>query len=76
MDIKELRKQVGLRIKVRRVELEMYQSDLAKCVGMRQPQISEIERGDRPMRVEQLMGFAKALKCTASLLLGERQVAA
>jgi transcriptional regulator with XRE-family HTH domain len=38
---------------------------------MKQAQLSEIERGMRPLRVDQLMMIAQVLKCSASHLLGE-----
>ena len=67
----EFRERVGHRIKVRRVDMKMQQKELAAAVGMRQSQLSEIERGIRPLRVDQLMAFAKVLQCPASHLLDE-----
>jgi transcriptional regulator with XRE-family HTH domain len=66
-----MRERVGHRIKVRRVDMKMQQGELAEGIGMKQAQLSEIERGMRPLRVDQLMMIAQVLKCSASHLLGE-----
>jgi transcriptional regulator with XRE-family HTH domain len=67
----EIRKRLGHRIKVRRVEKDLNQAELAAKVGMLQTQLSDIERGVRPLYVDQLITLAEALDCPASYLLGE-----
>lgn len=65
------RKQVGHRIKVRRVDLDMQQKELGALVGVPQSQISEWEIGRRALKIEQAMELAKALKTTVGYLAGE-----
>ena len=67
----KMRKRLGHRIKVRRVDMEMQQGELAEAIDMKQPQLSQIERGIRSLRVEQLMMIAKVLRCPVSHLLDE-----
>lgn len=69
--IDDFREIVGHRIRVRRVDMKMKQCELAEAVDMPQSQLSEIERGIKSLRVDQLMLVAYILKCTASYLLGE-----
>ncbi len=64
---------MGHRIKVCRVDRELNQGELAERIGMKQAQLSEIERGIRSLRVEQLVAIAEALDCSAADLLGEEQ---
>ena len=73
MDVQEVRKRIGHRIKVRRVELELRQEDLGKLIGVPQTQISEWEIGRRAMRIEQAMAIARALRTTVAYLVGEEQ---
>ena len=51
--------------------MEMQQGELAEAIGMKQSQLSEIERGIRSLRVEQLMVIVKVLRCSVSHLLDE-----
>lgn len=71
MDVQEIRKRVGHRIKVRRVDKDMDQGELAAKIGMTQAQLSGVENGKRPIRVDQLFAIAEVLDCSASYLLGE-----
>ncbi len=73
LDRTKIRKRVGHRIKVMRVDRNLKQEELAALINMRAPQLSEIERGIRSLRVDQLMEIAQALKCSASYLLGEEK---
>lgn len=70
-DTHKIRKGVGHRIKVRRVELDLQQKDLGALVGVPQSQISEWEIGRRALKIEQAMALAKALKTTVAYLAGE-----
>ena len=63
------RKKLGLRIKVRRTELEMNQSDLADAINMKQQQLGRIERGTASLKVEQFVAIAKALQYEPTRLL-------
>jgi transcriptional regulator with XRE-family HTH domain len=71
MNTEAVRKQVGHRIKVRRVVLDLQQKELGALVGVPQSQISEWEIGRRALKIEQAMEIAKALKTTVGYLVGE-----
>jgi transcriptional regulator with XRE-family HTH domain len=63
MDIKELRQRRGLS-----------QLDLARLVGMKQPIVSDYERGVRNVRLMSAANadkFCRALNCSLSELLGD-----
>lgn len=72
MDVAAIRKQIGHRIKVRRVELDMKQEELGQCLGVPQSQISEWEIGRRALRIEQAVALAQALETTVGRLVGEK----
>jgi len=71
MNPEEIRKQVGHRIRVRRVEIGLNQQGLGQLVGVPQPLISDWERGQRPLHIEDAMALAKALQTTVAYLVGE-----
>lgn len=71
MDVAAIRKQIGHRIKVRRVELDMKQEELGLRLGVPQSQISEWEIGRRALRIEQAIALAQALETTVGRLVGE-----
>lgn len=71
MDVAVIRKQIGHRIKVRRVELDMKQEELGLRLGVPQSQISEWEIGRRALRIEQAVALAQALDTTVGRLVGE-----
>ncbi len=75
-DTQETRKRIGHRIKVRRVELYLKQSELGDLLGVTQAHISEWEIGRRALRVEQALELAKALKTTVGYLVGESKTRA
>ena len=62
---------VGRRIKARRVAEKLSQSDLSRLVGLPQSQFSDIERGKRSLRVDQLRAIAIMLQVSMAYLLGE-----
>ena len=72
-DIQTTRKKIGHRIKVRRVELGLNQSELGDIMNLAQAQISEWEIGRRALRIEQAMELARALKTTVGYLVGESE---
>ena len=63
------RKQLGMRIKLRRIASEVDQKDLAAKIGMKAPQLSAIEKGRLAIRVDQLYQIADVLKCKPGELL-------
>ena len=67
----EIRRQVGSRIRVRRVEVGLSQQELADAVGADQTQVSAWENGRRVLRIEDAMAIAKVLECKVSHLTGE-----
>ena len=71
MDVAAIRKQIGHRIKVRRVELDMKQEELGLRLGVPQSQISEWEIRRRALRIEQAVALAQALETTVGRLVGE-----
>jgi transcriptional regulator with XRE-family HTH domain len=71
MNTEAVRKQIGHRIKVRRVDLDLQQKELGALVGVPQSQISEWEIGRRALKIEQAMELAKALKTSVGYLAGE-----
>jgi transcriptional regulator with XRE-family HTH domain len=71
MNVEEFRKAVGHRLKVRRTELGLNQTELAERIGLTQAHISQWEAGTRAMRIEQAIVLAKALNITLSVFLGE-----
>jgi len=76
MNNEDLKKQLGHRIKVRRVDCRLKQEELADRIGMKQGQLSQVERGLLGLSVSQLVAIARVLDCQASdLLEEERKVA-
>ena len=73
-DTQAIRQQVGHRIKVRRVDLNLKQEALGALIGVTQVQISDWEAGRRALRIEQAIQLAQALKTTVGYLVGEREM--
>ena len=71
VDVEKIRKEVGKRIKIRRIELDINQRELAKILGICQTHVSEWEAGRRPIRVEHIIQLTHVLKMTSAQLLGE-----
>lgn len=62
---------VGLRIKVRRQELGLTQSELAKKMGYSgKSAISKVEVNDEDMSMARVKKFAEALDCSVAYLMG------
>ena len=62
---------IGNRIKMRREELGMSQSELARKVGYTsRTTINKIERDGRGISQDKIVAIAKALKTTPSYLMG------
>lgn len=62
---------MGHRIRVRRVDLGLQQSELAEKLGITQAHLSYLEQGKRLINLELLEKIAQILKCSMSDLLGE-----
>jgi transcriptional regulator with XRE-family HTH domain len=62
---------VGARIRTLRQERDLTQTDMAKLLGTKQTAVSEVERGNRGLTVQQLVKLARALKTSPNELLGE-----
>ena len=67
MDAKEL----GKKIKIARIELDMNQTDLANKIGAKQKSISRYENGISMPSLETLVKIAKVLKKSAGYFLDE-----
>lgn len=57
------------RISIRRKELGLNQSDLARAVGVSRASVSQWEKGETSIKGENLLPLAKALKCDPNWLL-------
>lgn len=58
---------LGERIKTRRLALGLTQGEVAKAAGIKQPDLSKIERGDI-QEPKKILGIAKALHCDPAWL--------
>lgn len=65
--------QVGRRIMLRRTLLNIRQCELAKQTGIVQSQLSNMEKGNRPIDLEKLAAIARVLKCRMADLLPETE---
>lgn len=62
---------IGKRIKSRRVELHMTQTDLARKLGYKdKSSISKIEKGNTDISQSDVVRFAQALRTTEAYLMG------
>ncbi|MCC8989042.1 MAG: helix-turn-helix transcriptional regulator [Candidatus Contendobacter sp.] len=68
-----INRSVGHRIKVRRVDLEMTQGDLAEQLGITQGYLSYLEKGQRQVTLALLEKIADALRCRIADLLPPEQ---
>jgi transcriptional regulator with XRE-family HTH domain len=55
-------KEIGATVRQLRIEMGKNSTDLAKKVGISQPQISRLEKGQQGFRSDTLVKIAKALK--------------
>lgn len=73
----QVRREVGHRIKVRRVECNMHQKDLGEALGgVDQTQVSAWEGGRRVLRIEDAIALAKVLDTSVGYFVGEQPRAA
>ncbi len=67
---------VGARLRRARQEAELSQADVARRLGIigvpfHQTQVGRVEAGERPLRVVELVAFARVLDVAPAWLLGE-----
>jgi transcriptional regulator with XRE-family HTH domain len=66
-------KDVGRRVRELRIAADLTQAQLAKTLGTTQTALSEIERGNRGLSVQQVVKLSRALKTSPNEILGESQ---
>lgn len=64
-------REIGSRVRTLRQVKDLTQTDLAKMLGTTQTAVSEIERGNRGLTVQQLVKLARALRTSPDAILGE-----
>lgn len=64
-------KDVGQRVRALRLSHDLTQAQLAKLLGTSQTALSELERGNRGLTVQQVVKLSKALRTTPNEILGE-----
>ena len=64
-------KDVGRRVRELRIAADRTQANLAKTLGTTQTAVSEIERGNRGLTVQQVVKLSRALKTSPNEVLGE-----
>jgi transcriptional regulator with XRE-family HTH domain len=62
---------IGVRIAEARAARGLTSSELEERVGLHKGQVAEIEAGQRPLEICELVGCASALGVTARQLLGQ-----
>lgn len=67
---------VGARIRIRRRQLGVSQSDLADRIGVSFQQVQKYEQGTNRISASTLLAIAAALECPGAALLGDEQVSA
>jgi len=63
--------QIGKRLRAFRLRKDLSQVELAKVLGTKQANVSDIERGIRGVTVQQLVKVARVLGITPNEILGE-----
>ena len=64
-------REIGERVRALRLAHDLTQTDLAKLLGTSQTALSETERGNRGLTVQQVVKLARALKASPNDILGE-----
>jgi transcriptional regulator with XRE-family HTH domain len=62
---------LGARVRQRRKELGLSQSDLGKAVGITFQQMQKYEHGTNRISFSRLVGIARALECSVADLIGD-----
>ncbi len=65
----EIRKQIGVRIRLFRERRGLTQDELAAIAGMHRAYVGHIERGEKNITIDSLERIAKALKVSVKDLL-------
>src|SRR5262245_29735986 len=68
-----LDREVGRRLKLRRVEIDMSQTAVADALGLSFQQIQKYEKGHNRIGAGRLLQIAKLLKVPVSFFYGEKQ---
>jgi transcriptional regulator with XRE-family HTH domain len=65
------RKAFGLKVRMRRFEMEMTQEELAEKADLHPTYLGSVERGERNIALENIITIAKALGCSPKDLMPE-----
>lgn len=71
MDKKEFSKVLGLKLKIKRIEKQMKQEEIAEKANFSLPFISNIECGKKGISLYYFLKFARALKLDLNEFLAE-----
>lgn len=66
-------KDIGERVRALRLARDLTQTQLAKILGTSQTALSETERGNRGLTVQQVVKLSRSLKVTPNDILGSGQ---
>jgi transcriptional regulator with XRE-family HTH domain len=66
-----MKKVFGLKVKGRRVELELNQEQLAERADLHPTYVGSVERGERNISLENIVILARALQCSPKDLMPE-----
>lgn len=67
------KEEIGRRLRVLRERRGVSQKEMAALLGTNQSHVSNVERGDRGITIQQLVKIARALKASTDDILGEKQ---
>lgn len=66
-----VRKAFGLKVRIRRYELELTQEELAEKADLHPTYVGSVERGERNIALENIIILAKSLSCSPRDLMPE-----
>ena len=66
-----VRRAFGLKVRMRRYEIEMTQEELAEKANLHPTYLGSVERGERNIALENIVALAKALGCSSKDLMPE-----
>ncbi len=64
-----VRKAFGLKVRMKRFEIEMTQEELAEKADLHPTYVGSVERGERNIAIENIISLAKALGCSPKDLM-------
>jgi transcriptional regulator with XRE-family HTH domain len=64
------KKEIGARLRTVRQERDVTQARLAEILGTNQSHVSNVERGDRGLTIQQLVKICRALRVSPERILG------